>query len=68
MAKLDHLETSSNHDIAMDIYQSLMHFITNNHGTKTHVEVDAIIQSLQMIYENDETPIAIKIRNDVGQS
>tara|TARA_R110002074_G_scaffold96191_1_gene209137 strand:- start:1211 stop:1363 length:153 start_codon:yes stop_codon:yes gene_type:complete len=50
----------------MDIYQSLMHFITNNQGT--HVEVDAIIQSLQMIYENDETPIAIKIRNDVGQS
>jgi len=66
MAKLEHLETSSNHDIAMDVYQSLMHFITNNQDT--HVEVDAIIKSLQMIYENDETPIAIKIRNDVGQS
>ena len=66
MAKLDHLETSSNHDIAMDVYQSLMHFITNNKGT--HVQVDAIMDNLKLIYDTDETPIAVKIRKENEQS
>jgi hypothetical protein len=66
MAKLDHLETSSNYDIAMDFYQSLMHFITNKKGT--HVQVDAIIDNLKLIYDTDETPIAVKIRKANEQS
>ena len=66
MAKFDHLETSSNFDIAMDVYQSLMHHITTNQGT--NVEVDAIIDNLKLIYENDETPIAVSIRTKEEQS
>ena len=61
----------ANYDIAMDFYQSLMHFVVNNKGT--HVGVNAVVENLKFIYDTDLTPIddhvaCYKIRNKLEEN
>ena len=61
----------SDYDIAMDFYQSLMHFVINN--KENDINVDAVIENLKFIYDTDLTPIddhvlCYKIRNKLTEN
>jgi len=59
--QIDYIESSSNYDIALDIYSTLMH-----HKTKKgidHIEIAEVIEYLNFHYQTDKTPAAVAIRN-----
>ena len=59
--KIDYIEQSSNHDIALDFYCTLMHHKVDK--GLDHIDLVAVIEYLKHHYETDQTPIAVKIRN-----
>ena len=59
--QIDYIESSSNYDIATDIYSTLMHYKTNK-GVD-YIDVVAVIEYLKHNYQTDQTPVAVSIRN-----
>jgi|TARA_R100000084_G_scaffold87277_1_gene41684 hypothetical protein len=59
--KMDYIESLSNHDIALDVYSTLMHYKVDK-GID-HIDVMAVIEYLKHHYETDQNPVAVSIRN-----
>ena len=59
--QIDYIESSSNHDIALDIYTTLMHHKTDK--GLDHIDVVAVIEYLKHHYQTDQMPVAVSIRN-----
>lgn len=55
------IESLSNHDIALDVYSTLMHYKVDK-GID-HIDVMAVIEYLKHHYETDQNPVAVSIRN-----
>tara|TARA_Y100000816_G_C25944753_1_gene492787 strand:- start:241 stop:432 length:192 start_codon:yes stop_codon:yes gene_type:complete len=59
--KIDYIESLPNHDIALDVYSTLMHYKVDK-GID-HIDVMAVIEYLKHHYETDQNPVAVSIRN-----
>jgi|TARA_R100000479_G_scaffold176365_1_gene130479 hypothetical protein len=59
--KMDYIESLPNHDIALDVYSTLMHYKVDK-GID-HIDVMAVIEYLKHHYETDQNPVAVSIRN-----
>ena len=59
--QIDNIETSSNHDISLDFYCTLMHHKVDK--GLDYIDLEHVIEYLKHHYETDQTPIAVSIRN-----
>ena len=59
--KIDYIESSSNYDIATDIYSTLMHYKTDK--DLDYIDLVEVIEHLKHNYQTDQTPVAVSIRN-----
>ncbi len=58
--QIDYIESSSNYDIAADVYLTLMHHKTDK-GVD-YIDIETVIAHLKFLYEYDQAPVAIAIR------